>query len=117
MADPDLSALKVAIVHDWLYGGGAERVVYELHRMFPEAPIYTSYCTDDRRTKLDGKVVTGYLQHWPFSSLRKFLPALRQRWFKSLDLSDFDLVISRTGNGEAKFVRVKKPAVHVCYCH
>ena len=34
---------KVAIVHDWLIGGGAERVVYELHLMFPDAPIYTSY--------------------------------------------------------------------------
>ncbi len=37
------SGLKVAIVCDWLTGiGGAERVVYELHKMYPEAPIYTS---------------------------------------------------------------------------
>jgi len=62
---------KVAIVHDWLYGGGAERVVLELHRMYPEAPIYTSYCSPEWRAKLDNKVVTGYLQRWPFSSLRK----------------------------------------------
>jgi hypothetical protein len=33
---------KVAIVCDWLTGtGGAERVVLELHKMFPDAPIYT----------------------------------------------------------------------------
>jgi len=113
--------LKVAIVHDWLYGGGAERVVHELHRMYPDAPIYTSYCSDEWRTKLDNKVVTGYLQHWPFSHLRKFLPVLRIRWFESLDLSEYDLVISSSGNGEAFGVKAgstfKASQTHVCYCH
>jgi len=112
---------KVAIVHDWLYGGGAERVVLELHRMYPEAPIYTSYCSPEWRAKLDNKVVTGYLQRWPFSSLRKVLPVLRIRWFESLDLSAYDLVISSSGNGEAKGVKAgskfKVGQVHICYCH
>ena len=107
---------KVAIVHDWLYGGGAERVVLALHRMFPDAPIYTSYCSPEWRERLDGKVVTGYLQRWPFSHLRKFLPYLRQRWFAGLDVSAYDLVISSAGNGEAKFVRVDQER-HICYCH
>ena len=40
---PKIQALKIAIVHDWLVGGGAERVVAELHKLFPDAPIYTSY--------------------------------------------------------------------------
>lgn len=113
----DLGEMKVAIVHDWLYGGGAEKVVEQLHILFPDAPIYTSFCTDEWRQKLDNKVVTGYLQHWPFSALRRFLPVLRQRWFRKLDFSGFDLVISSSGNGEAKFVRVTKPAIHICYCH
>ena len=105
---------RVVIVHDWLYGGGAEKVVLELHHLFPDAPIYTSYCTNEWRQKLDGKVVTGYLNNWPFTSLRKFLPVLRQRWFRNLDLSEFDVIISTSGNGEAKFVRGKK---HICYSH
>lgn len=109
--------LKVAIVHDWLYGGGAERVVYELHQLFPDAPIYTSYCSDEWRRKLDGKVVTGFLQHWPFSKLRKFLPVLRIWWFTHLDLSDFNLVISSSGNGEAKGINVTPDTTHICYCH
>lgn len=108
---------KVAIVHDWLYGGGAEAVVYELHKMFPEAPIYTSYSTKEWREKLDDKVVTGYLQHWPFSKLRKFLPVLRQHWFRKLDLNAYDLIISSSGNGEAKFVTKRPGAKHICYCH
>src|SRR3989344_2873499 len=109
--------LKVAIVHDWLVGGGAELVVLELHKMFPQAPIYTSYCTDEWRQKLDNKVVTGWLQNWPFSRLRKFIPILRIWWFTHLDLSDYDLVISSSGNGEAKGIRVSKATKHVCYCH
>ena len=112
-----LEELKVCIVHDWLVGGGAERVVLELHRMFPDAPIFTSYCTDDWREKLDGKVITGFLQIWPFSKLRKFLPLLRIWWFTSLNLSDYDLVISSSGNGEAMGVKTSSNQVHICYCH
>lgn len=109
--------LKVAIVHDWLVGGGAERVVYELHQMFPDAPIYTSYCTDEWRKRLDNKVVTGFLQRWPFSKLRKYVGVLRIWWFTHLDFSGYDLVISSSGNGEAKGIRTPKNVPHVCYCH
>jgi glycosyltransferase involved in cell wall biosynthesis len=108
---------RVAIVHDWLIGGGAERVVQALHDMYPDAPIYTSYCTPEWRDRLDGKVVTGYLQHWPFAGLRKFVGVLRIWWFSSLDLSGYDLVISSSGNGEAFGVRVKPGTTHICYCH
>lgn len=117
MVNKKLSSLKVAIVHDWLVGGGAERVVQELHEMFPDAPIYTSYATDEWRKKLDNKVITGFLQNWPFSTLRKFLPVLRIWWFTHLDFSDFDLVISSSGNGEAKGIKTPKGTTHVCYCH
>ncbi|HSX33088.1 MAG TPA: glycosyltransferase [Candidatus Saccharimonadales bacterium] len=109
--------LKVAIVHDWLYGGGAERVVYQLHQLYPDAPIYTSYCSDEWRQRLDNKVITGFLQHQPFKSLRKVLPVLRIWWFTHLDLSGYDLVISSSGNGEAKGVRVPQTTTHICYCH
>jgi len=107
---------RVAIVHDWFLEGGAEKVVLELHRMYPEAPIYTSYCSPDWQKKLGGRVITGYLQKWPFSRLRKFLPVLRQRWFQSLDFSDFDLVISSSG-AEAKGIKTPKDTVHINYCH
>ncbi len=119
--------MRVAIVHDWLVGGGAERVVQELHNMYPDAPIFTSYCTDEWRRRLDGKVVTGYLQKWPFSKLRKFLPILRIWWFTHLDLDDYDLVISSSG-AEAKGIRLRRKGqrvegvgqsspMHVNYCH
>jgi glycosyltransferase involved in cell wall biosynthesis len=109
--------MKVAIVHDWLVGGGAERVIEQLHLLYPEAPIYTSYCSDEWRAKLGGKVVTGYLQKWPFNKLRKFAGVLRIQWFGSIDFSGFDLVISSAGNGEAKDINVPKDTMHICYCH
>lgn len=106
---------RVAIVHDWLVGGGAELVVLELHRMFPDAPIYTSYCTDEWRKRLDGKVVTGWLQR--FGKLRKFMTLGRIWWFTHLDFTGYDLVISSSGNGEAKSIRVPKDTKHICYSH
>jgi glycosyltransferase involved in cell wall biosynthesis len=112
----DPAQMKVAIVHDWLIGGGAERVVYELHQMFPDSPIYTSYCTDEWRERLDGKVVTGFLQYRPFPALRKYVPFLRAWWFSRLDLSGYDLVISSTG-AEAKGVKTGPNTTHICYCH
>jgi len=108
--------VKVAIVHDWLIGGGAEKVVLELHRMFPMAPIYTSYATDEWRKKLSGKVRTNYLQNWPFPKLRKFIPFLRGLWFSRLHLDDYDLVISSSG-AEAKFVKTRAGAKHIAYIH
>lgn len=97
---------RIAIVCDWLLSGGAENVIYELHTMYPEAPVYTSYCSKQWQQKLfPAKVMTGYLQYWPFSSLRKYVPFLRNMWFSRLKLKGFDIVISVTG-AEAKAVNV-----------
>lgn len=113
--------LKVAIVCDWLLGtGGAERVVLELHKQFPEAPIYTSqYDPKDSawfgsNWFADADIRTTWLQRLP-KALRKFFPFLRAWAFSRLDLSQYDLVISSSG-AEAKFVKVKPGATHVCYC-
>jgi len=108
--------LKVAIVHDWLYGGGAELVVEQLHKLYPKAPIYTSYCSREWRNRLDNKVKTGYLQYWPFSALRKFIPILRIWWFTGLSFKGYDLVISSSG-AEAKGIKVPKGTLHINYCH
>lgn len=108
------SPLRVAIVHDWLIGGGAELVVEQFHKMFPEAPIYTSYTTAEWRQRLDGKVVTGWLQH--LGKIRKFIPLLRIWWFTSLKFDDYDLVISSSG-AEAKGIKVPIGTTHLNYCH
>jgi len=109
--------LKVAIVCDWLTGvGGAERVVLELHKLFPNAPIYTSqYDKQAINWFDDADVRTLWLQRLP-KSLKKFLPPLRAIAFRRLNLSSYDLVISSSG-AEAKAVKTGKNTIHICYCH
>ena len=126
----DVKKPRVALVCDWLTTvGGAESVLLALHKMYPEAPIYTSkYNKKGIDWFLDADVRTGWLQFFP-TCLRRFISPLRQHYFSHLDLSDYDLVISVTG-AEAKAVKTKKTeqntknseqtehhCVHLCYCH
>jgi glycosyltransferase involved in cell wall biosynthesis len=109
--------MKVALVCDWLTGiGGAERVLLELHKMYPDAPIYTSQYDSSAVTWLQkADVRTTSLQHLP-KTLKKFLPRLRAWSFSRLDLSEYDLVISSSG-AEAKAVKTDLDTIHVCYMH
>ena len=109
--------MKVAIVCDWLTGiGGAERVVLELHKLYPDAPIYTSQYDPSAIPWFDdADVRTTWLQTLP-KSLKKFLPLLRAWTFSRLDLSGYDLVISSSG-AEAKGIKTGPDTIHICYCH
>lgn len=110
--------MKVAIVCDWLTNvGGAEKVLLEIHRLYPKAPIYTSkYSRRGINWFDDADIRTGWLQIFPVF-MRRILGPLRQRWFSHLDLTEYDLVVSVTG-AEAKAVCKLKPgAKHISYCH
>jgi glycosyltransferase involved in cell wall biosynthesis len=109
--------VKVAIVCDWLTGiGGAERVVLELHKLYPEAPIYTSQYDPGKINWFeDADIRTTWLQKLP-KGLRKFLPLLRAWTFSRLDLSEYDLVVSSSG-AEAKGIHTGPNTLHICYCH
>ena len=108
---------RVAIVCDWLTTmGGAEKVVLELHKMFPEAPIYTSSYAPKRMPLFDSaNVKTSFIQKLPFSSKHQLWPVLRRFYFSRLNLENYDLVISSSG-AEAKAVKVPN-GVHINYCH
>lgn len=116
------NSVKVAIVCDWLLGtGGAERVVLELHRIYPKAPIYTSQYNPNPKMWFgdkwfeDADIRTSWLQKLP-KSLKKFLPLLRAFAFSRLNLKEYDLIISASG-AEAKFVKAREGAVHISYIH
>lgn len=116
-----MPAPKIAIVHDWLTNmGGAEEVVLALAEAFPGAPIYTSTYAPEKMPRFDGlDVRTTKLQELPgwLSKLHKFLPTLRVKAFRELDLSEFDIIIS-SSSAEAKQVRkTRDDQVHICYCH
>lgn len=112
--------MKVAIVHDWLVNyGGAERVVEQLHALFPEAPVYT-LVYDKKRMPVRFRaydIRTTYLQKFPFATrLYKNMLTLMPGAFERLDLTEYDLVISSCSSC-CKGVITRPDAVHICYCH
>jgi glycosyltransferase involved in cell wall biosynthesis len=112
--------MRIAITTDWLNSfGGAERVLVELHRMFPDAPIYTTLYDPSRLPDfMQGwDVRTSFLQRIPFAKRRhQLLLPLMPMAFEQLDMREYDLVIS-TSSAFAKGVITRPGALHVCYCH
>jgi glycosyltransferase involved in cell wall biosynthesis len=118
------SPLKVALVHDYLREyGGAERVVEALHNIFPDAPLYVAFADPNAmgihwQNFKNWDIRQSWLTELPFyqklfSPLRIFAP----QYFRSFDLSEYDVVISSSNAYFGKAVRVRPGAVHICYCH
>ncbi len=113
-----LQGLKVAIVADWLTDrGGAERVILALADIFPQADIFTSVYKAEAFPELSNrKVITTYLQKWPLKFKHQLFPTLRPKAFESLNLDEYDLVIS-SASAESKGVLTQPSTLHICYCH
>lgn len=112
--------LKVAIVHDWLTGyAGADRIVDQMEQVFPGAPIYTLVYDKSKFPEHFQKydVRTTYIQKFPFATkLYKNMLTLMPRAFESLDLSEYDLVISSCSSC-SKGIITRPDALHICYCN
>lgn len=113
---------RIALVTDWLTNmGGAEPVLLDIHKLFPNAPIYTSVYDADNMPAFRGiDIRTTYLQTRLPKALRykhTLWPTLRAKAFRKLDLSEFDIIIS-TSSAEAKAVRKSRPdQIHIAYVH
>lgn len=112
--------MKVALVHEWLTTlGGSERVVWAFHRLFPEAPVYTSVHRQDLlpRAFQDLDVRASFLQRIPGATrhYQKLLP-LMPLAFEQFDLSGYDLVLS-SHHACAKGVVTSPDTLHVSYVH
>lgn len=115
----DLSTKRIAIVADWLTNqGGAEHVVYELHRAFPSAPIFTSVYDHRKLPQFaDAQVRTSFVQRLPWAKTKHQLYLLAYpSAFESFDLDEYDVVVS-SAHACAKGVITKPSTVHVSYCH
>ena len=110
--------LKVALVHDWLVGrGGGERVLYDIHTLFPDAPIYTLVYDQDKAPEWckECDIRTTYIQKWPGAkSHHKLLLSFMPKVWEALDLTEYDLVISCCASC-CKGVITRPDALHVCY--
>lgn len=89
-----------------------------LHKMFPEAPLFTSVYDFKKASwaKVFPKVYTSFLQKIPFAKSRHELFApLMPFIFESFDFGGYDLVVSVTSEA-AKGIITKPGTLHVCYC-
>ena len=111
---------KLALAHDFLtVWGGAERVFRVFTEMYPEAPIYTLFYDQQfLDTYFPHRVVrASFLQHWPkwlresgFGKL--FYPVA----VETLDLRDFDTVLSSSG-AWMKGLVTRLHTRHIAYLH
>jgi glycosyltransferase involved in cell wall biosynthesis len=110
--------VKVVLVYDWVSTdfGGAEKVLLALHQIFPTAPLYTSIYNQDQAQWADDFIVkTSWLQKVPtFLRRHRWLAPLMPLAFESLDLSEYDIIISITSSA-AKGILTKPNQLHICY--
>lgn len=112
--------MKVALVHDYLIRfGGAERVFLNLKKIFPKADIFTLLYDEKKMGKYfpDNQINTSFLQNFPFSrKYHRLLAPLIPSAVESLDLRDYDLVIS-SSSAFIKGLILRPKTTHICYCH
>jgi glycosyltransferase involved in cell wall biosynthesis len=111
--------MKVALAHDYLNQyGGAERVLEQLHDLYPDAPIFTSM--------YDPRVMPAAYRAWDIrTSFMQRLPFVTTRHqaylmvypiaFESFDLSGYDVVISNS-SAFCKGVVTGPNTLHISYC-
>lgn len=110
--------MKVALVYDrvnkW---GGAERVLLSLHKIFPDAPLYTSVYNKKTAKWADVfNIKTSFLQNFPLAkSFHQLYATLMPIAFESFNFTGYDLVISVTSEA-AKGIITKPETLHICYC-
>lgn len=117
--DHMLRNAKIAIVCDWLTtSGGAEKVILSLHKLFPDAPIYTTVYNPDKVKGFEEATIhTSYLQNVPFAKNKhQLFLSFMPRIFENFNLDEFDIVIS-SSHSCAKGVITKPQTLHICYCH
>ena len=112
--------MRVALVHDWLTGmRGGEWVLYDIARLFPQAPIYTLVHRPGSVAPLleEHPIRTSWLQTPSFNGRRwRYLLPLMPAAAESFAFPDADLVIS-TSHCVAKGVIPPPGAFHLSYIH
>jgi len=116
------SSPRIAIVCEFLVVmGGAERVVYELHNAFPDAPIYTAIYDPERALPEfhDLDIRTTWLQKIPkrLRAMYKLFPTLQVKAFRDLDLSEFDIIITSSYLNANQVRKTRPDQVLISYCH
>jgi glycosyltransferase involved in cell wall biosynthesis len=116
----NLSDMRVAVVHDWMFTRrGGERVLERILNLFPQADLFVLFGEPERCliTKSQHKVVRSFLAKLPrIEKYYKYLLPLLPLATESHDLSNYDLVLS-SSSCAAKGVICHPHATHVAYIH
>ena len=116
------NSFKIALVHDYIKEfGGAERVLRVLADMYPEAPIYTAFkvegssCEKEFRDRkiIESKPALLIKYFNLYSPLRFLIPLI----WGTMDLSEYDLVITSCSSYIARGFKVASKTKVVAYCH
>ncbi|PIT90481.1 MAG: glycosyltransferase family 4 protein [Candidatus Komeilibacteria bacterium CG10_big_fil_rev_8_21_14_0_10_41_13] len=111
--------MKVALTHDHLFQiGGAEKVLLELHNIFPESPVYTLIHNPEKSGLFnDLDIKTSFLQKLPFARnhFKWYLGLMPIAW-EQLDFSDYDIVIS-SSSAFSKGILTPPNTLNISYCH
>ncbi|MDP6963041.1 MAG: glycosyltransferase [Planctomycetota bacterium] len=110
--------MKVAIAHDFVRHGGAEKVLEDFHLIWPQAPIYTlhseqlpQYADWDIRSSWLQSFVPADKYRWPFP----LYPSLIDKMSRRIDW-DVDLLVSSSVS-YSKNVVTPEGVPHLCYIH
>lgn len=111
--------MKIALAHEMLAKlGGAERVLKELTKLYPKAPIYTLF--QDKKTKEwfeTKKIHPSPLQTlYSLGVKPKFLLSRMPKAVEQFDFGHYDIVIS-SSSAFMHGIKTGKNTKHICYCH
>lgn len=123
-SNKNLSELKIAITHDYLINfGGAELVLIELLRIFPNADLYTPIAWKKKFSAQFWEEIekhtlkTSFINNlkWTEKFWKFFLP-FHARFFEKQNFLSYDLVIS-ISSGFAKWISIpaNAPTKHLAY--
>jgi len=112
--------MRIAVLHHWFVTrGGGERVAECIASLFPGADLFTlmSARAAVPPSLQSRRIRTSFLQAFPGSTrMHRHLMPLYPLAARSIDLRGYDLVLSSDA-GPVKGARVRRDAVHLCYCH
>lgn len=110
--------MKVALAHDFIRHGGAEVVLTELHRIWPDAPVHT-FLYEPSPALAGWDIRSSWLQSWlPPAKYRWPLllyPGMVDRLGRKLP-RDLDLLVSSSVSW-MKGVRAPEGVPHLCYIY
>lgn len=115
---------KIAIVHDYIKEyGGAETVLLNFHKAFPNAPIYTliyapKFLGPHRKDFEKLKIIPSFLNKIPFSyKLISIFRIIAPFVFRTFNFSEFDIVLTSATGAYSPNILNKKNAKLISYYH